>query len=89
MIKKKIKKWVIAASTLAALSAGGYKVIDWQDDRGFIIVDTVNVDIDSKIISASGDTIITENDTLVFKDSTKLVNFSTLNKARLGSFVLK
>lgn len=68
-----IKKWVISALTIASLGTGGYKVLDWDNEDGYIVADTTGL----------------TDDTLAFKDSTKLADFGRLNKDRLGAFILK
>ena len=85
---KTVKKWTIAAATMAALSVGGYSVVDWTDDGGFVIVDTVNVGT-SRMIDSLGDTVTIQRDTITFKDSTALAGFATLNEFRLGVNTLK
>jgi len=39
---KTVKKWTIAAATMAALSVGGYSVVDWDDVQGYIVSDGID-----------------------------------------------
>lgn len=71
MNKKTVTKWTITASTISALMFGGYKVGEFNEEKGYPVIDTVTVT----------ETVI---DTVWFKDSTKLANFAVLGKARLG-----
>lgn len=81
--KKKIPKWVVAASTVISLTMGGYKLGEFNNEKGYAVIDTLTKEI-----------VITEKDTFVimdtvwFKDSTNLAEFAVLGKARLGGVKL-
>jgi hypothetical protein len=83
-----VKKWTIRAVTLALLSTGGYKVVTFDDDRGYGVVDTVLVR-DTITVSDTTVHIVEKKDTVWFRDSVKLVEFARIGSSGLGEGVLK
>ena len=68
MQTKKLRKWVVSSVTIALLSAGGYKLTDWNEETGWGIVDTTEaVDTSSNAETTDIDTISTQKDTIVTK----------------------
>ena len=65
---EKIRKWTITAATIALLTAGGYQVVDFSSEKGYAIIDKLSE----------------KPDTTWIADSTELVDFATLGKARIG-----
>lgn len=77
----KIKKWTVTGATIALLTAAGYKVGEFNEKKGYAVIDTLYVK----------DTVVTElkdtikiHDTLWFKDSLKLHKFARFGVARFG-----
>lgn len=86
-----LKKWIIGASTVAALSIGGYKVGTWNPEKGYPIIDTTKTEviIDTAIEIMPAETTIAIDtiaspDTIWFTDSVKLVKFARFGQARFG-----
>ena len=92
MKTKKPKYWVVAASTIAMLAAGGYKLTDWNEETGWGIVDTTEAVAPAIDTNANNDTIIIarkpipkkREDTLRFADSTQLAEFGQFGKHGFG-----
>ena len=89
-MNKKIKKWTITAATAALLTAGGYQVAKFDENRGYGVVDTTQTVIYDTIVNYDTvKTVIEIRDTVWFNDSLKLVEFSKLGSIRLGNSKIK
>ena len=72
MVKKNIRRWIITAATIAGLSAGGYKVVKWDDSRGYGIIDKTHTKE------------VEQSDTLWFSDSSELAKFVEFGKSHFN-----